>query len=39
MITQISAAAKYYFGRLEGVDGGDGAQCPTGRHLTVSVRF
>ena len=30
VITQISATAKYYFGPLEGVDGGDGAQVPDG---------
>ena len=39
VITQIAQRAKYYFGRLEGVDGGDGAQVPAGRHLLKSVGF
>ena len=30
VITQIAGKAKYYFGPLEGVDGGDGAQVPDG---------
>ena len=30
VITQIAQRAKYYFGLLEGVDGGDGAQVPNG---------
>ena len=30
VITQIANRAKYYFGPLEGVDGGDGAQVPDG---------
>ena len=39
MITQISAKAKYYFGRLEGADGGDGAQVPDAATFDSIVCF